>query len=99
MLRFIAAALLLGLCGCSVVALHPLAGDSAAPADRSLAGLWKVVEETDLYRITQADEKTFKYCELKDDKATDCGSVQLVELGKQWYADIIPDGSIVPLHT
>jgi lysophospholipase L1-like esterase len=99
MLKFAALALVIGLStGCSVVALHPLAGDQAAPVIPSMAGLWRPVGETDTYRISVEDATTLKYCEIKDEKAEDCGSVQLIQLAGQMYADLVPDGSIVPLH-
>lgn len=84
--------------GCSVVALHPLAGDGAIPADRSIAGLWKPVGEPEQYRITQADERSFGYCELKETQEPECGKIQLIRLGGDLYADIVPNGGIVPLH-
>jgi hypothetical protein len=85
------------LTGCSVVALHPVAGDAANPYDARLAGMWQQVGETDLYRITQADDTTYRYCEIKDTK-NDCGKVQLLNVGSELFADLIPDGGIVPLH-
>jgi hypothetical protein len=99
MLKFAALAMLIGLTtGCSVVALHPLAGEQAAPVTPSIAGLWRPVGDTDTYRFSVEDTTTLKYCEIKDDKAEDCGSVQLIQLAGQMYADLVPDGSIVPLH-
>jgi hypothetical protein len=85
------------LSGCSVVALHPVAGDAAQPYDARIAGMWQPVGETNLYRITQADDTTYRYCELKD-SGNECGKVQLITAGSEVFADLAPDGGIVPLH-
>ena len=85
------------LTGCSVVTLHPVAGDAAKPYDARLAGTWQPVGETDVYRIAQADGTTYGYCELKD-SGNECGKVQLIQLGQDLFADLVPDGGIVPLH-
>jgi len=99
----LAAGLLVGIsAGCSVVTLHPVAGDQALPYDATLAGLWKAVGDSDVYRITQGDDHTYRYCEIKDESknctADCCGRIQLLEAGGEMFADIIPDGGVVPLH-
>src|SRR5260370_5022548 len=99
MLKFAALAVLIGLTtGCSVVALHPLAGGQAASVNPAITGLWRQVGETDRYSFSMEDAATLRYCEIKDDRAEDCGSVQFIQLGGQMYADLVPDSSIVPLH-
>src|SRR5437016_4628362 len=100
----LSAGLLAGLLtGCSVVTLHPVAGDQALPYDATLTGLWKAVGETDVYRITEGDDHTYRYSEIKDGSkgcTTDCcGRIQLLQAGGELFADIIPDGGIVPLHS
>src|ERR1051325_10715530 len=103
MLKQSMAVLALGvlLTGCSVVTLHPVAGEAALPYVATLAGLWKAVGETDVYRIAAGDGDTYRYCEIKEESknsTTDgCGRIQLLQAGGEIFADIMPDGGLVTL--
>ncbi len=72
MLKLTALAVAIGLTtGCSVVALHPLAGDQAAPVDAAIEGVWKPVKGSEAYRITKTGDTMLKYFQLDDqDNAT-----------------------------
>src|SRR6266542_4492658 len=84
--------------GCAPVAsLYPLAsGDDTAPLDSAYFGAWKACEDKDLWKIEASGDRAYSYRQL--DPGDSKGRFRLVDVGGQWFADIEPDGGIIPGH-
>src|SRR5438046_2056621 len=90
---------LLLLAGCARMgSLQPLVtADDAAPVDAAYTGIWKSCEDNkDLWKVDTSDERTYSYRGL--DKDGGKGRFRLVEIDGQWFADIEPEGGVVPAH-
>jgi hypothetical protein len=88
------------LTGCAPMAsILPLVEDKeAAAVDPAYLALWKECKDTDnadIYSVEKLGAAIYRYHNLKSGEA---GEIRLIELGASLFADIRPDGGVVPGH-
>jgi hypothetical protein len=89
---------LVTLTGCaSMVSLHPLAPDEEAErVDLSYVGLWKECAGDEVWRVERKGDRVYGYFQLTRDG--DRGEVRLLDLEGTRFADMVPEGGVVPAH-
>src|SRR5215472_2450208 len=89
------------LTGCMPLAsIRPLVEDGeAASVDPAYLGLWKDCKEadaTDIYEVEKSGEVAYGYHNLKS--GDEAGEMRLIVLSGNLFADIRPNGGVVPGH-
>src|SRR5690242_19094100 len=83
--------------GCGPASLYPLVtAEEAAPVNSASLGLWKACHDKDLWKIEASGDRAYTFRQL--DEGDTKGRIRLIKLEGQWFADIEPDGGIVPGH-